>query len=60
MLWNAKCSVVAQPTFGIKVQIRNQITFAQKNADHMLLITQPLDDQVADIVICLVSSHKTR
>jgi len=33
MLWNAKCSVVAQPAFGIKVQTLNQIVFASKKKE---------------------------
>jgi len=48
MLWNAKCSVVAQPAFGIKVQTSNQIVFSSKKKErktgHMLLIIQSLDD----------------
>jgi len=47
MLWNAKCSVVAQPAFGIKVQTLNQIVFAskkKKKEGHTLLIMQSLDD----------------
>jgi len=53
MLWNAKCSVVAQPTFIIKVHTLNQITFfdsKRKKADYMLLATQSLDDQAADML----------
>jgi len=48
MLWNAKCSVVAQPTFIIKVHALNQITLPQKERN--MLATQSLDDQAADML----------
>lgn len=52
MLWNAKCSVIAQLTFIIEVHTLNQIIFAskRKKADYMLLATQSLDDQAADML----------